>query len=316
MNNTNKTKIATLHRLRKKMLHEKNTKRSLNNNNNIRNANNLIIHETPKSNVNAIMESHIINNSNIPQVYIKSLKGHRPTNQDKHLAFKNDKLELWCVCDGHGETDKVSEYIINIIPKLFTNKKIKYPLSKSQITKIYNNIQKTICEQPYGETSGSTCLLVIKYDNTIYTINVGDSRAILYNGSKTMQLSRDHKPLEPSEKERILKSGGKIMFDGTSYRVNGLSLSRAFGDCDSQLTSPIPDITLKKLTHSDKFLVLGCDGLYDTVDNNTITNIILNTCFDSNFNRININVNIADKLAKYAINNGSDDNVSVIVVFL
>ena len=45
-----------------------------------------------------------------------------------------------------------------------------------------------------------------------YISNVGDSRAIMSGnlGKKLFPLSRDHKPLDDLERERIVKSGGKI----------------------------------------------------------------------------------------------------------
>ena len=45
-----------------------------------------------------------------------------------------------------------------------------------------------------------------------YSINVGDSRAIMSCelGSKIIPLSKDHKPSSDDEKKRILEGGGKI----------------------------------------------------------------------------------------------------------
>ena len=45
-----------------------------------------------------------------------------------------------------------------------------------------------------------------------YVSNVGDSRAIMSgnSGKKLFPLSRDHKPLDDQEKERIISAGGKI----------------------------------------------------------------------------------------------------------
>jgi len=67
--------------------------------------------------------------------------------------------------------------------------------------------------------------------------NIGDSRAILGRMKKgedgvlkisAVELSKDHKPELPEEKERIENAGGEVDDDG---RVDGgLNLSRAFGD--------------------------------------------------------------------------------------
>ena len=138
----------------------------------------------------------------------------------------------------------------------------------------------------------------------------------MYSNNKVLQITRDHKPIDPLEAERIRNMGGKITFDGLNYRINGLSLSRAFGDCETNYTEPYPEIFSKILTNKDKFIILGCDGLYETLDNNTICNFVLYNSFDKNGNRINKNINMAEKLGKLAIKNGSEDNVSVIIIYL
>jgi len=61
----------------------------------------------------------------------------------------------------------------------------------------------------------------------IYCANAGDSRAVACVKGQTTELSRDHKPEDPEEINRITKAGGTVTFG----RVNGgLNLSRALGD--------------------------------------------------------------------------------------
>jgi len=45
-----------------------------------------------------------------------------------------------------------------------------------------------------------------------YVANVGDSRAIMSceKGKKVIDMSRDHKPCDENEKQRILANGGKV----------------------------------------------------------------------------------------------------------
>lgn len=271
---------------------------------------------------------HLENSVILNNVYFSSLIGGRETNEDAHIIFKHNNIEIYGICDGHGG-NSVSKLLSELIPILVTKQKIVYPLSKQTIIKLYNDIQQKICKLPFGNECGSTCILIIIFNvnNTkhLYSINVGDSRSILCSfindklvnnlPYKIYQLSYDHKPIHPLERKRIEQMGGIIKMDGPTFRIGDLSLSRAFGDCDNKYTHPTPDIIHKILVKNDKFIVLACDGLFDVVDNETVTNIILSLCYSRGI-RKNKQMNIAEMLANFAIENGSTDNVSVIVIFL
>lgn len=265
----------------------------------------------------------------IPEnIYYASLIGGRESNEDAHIIFKNNNIEMYGICDGHGG-NKVSKLLSELMPKLILKNKINYPLNKKDIIQLYNSIQKKICKLPFGSECGSTCILIIIFTignkKSLYSINVGDSRAIMCSFIKNKSinnlpytiypLSYDHKPIHPFERKRIEQMGGIITMDGTTFRIGDLSLSRAFGDCDNKYTYPTPDIVNKNISVNDKFVVIGCDGLFDVIDNETVINIILSLCYDAKGNRKNKQLNIADMLANHAIENGSTDNVSVIVIF-
>lgn len=51
--------------------------------------------------------------------------------------------------------------------------------------------------------SGCTFLGIIIFENSIFTISVGDSKAIMGHGITTTELSVLHKPDHPNEKARI-----------------------------------------------------------------------------------------------------------------
>lgn len=60
--------------------------------------------------------------------------------------------------------------------------------------------------------------------------NAGDSRCVVSEGGKAVDMSYDHKPEDEVELARIKNAGGKVTMDG---RVNGgLNLSRAIGKQD------------------------------------------------------------------------------------
>jgi len=74
-------------------------------------------------------------------------------------------------------------------------------------------------------------------ENTIYCANAGDSRCIISNNGKAEELSKDHKPKNEKEKERIEKAGGYV-HEG---RINGnLSVSRAIGDFEYKNNANLP----------------------------------------------------------------------------
>lgn len=101
--------------------------------------------------------------------------------------------------------------------------------------------------------------------------NAGDSRAVLSKSKATVALSTDHKPDMESEKQRIIKAGGMVE-DG---RVEGnLNLSRALGDLqykgnkalkpEEQMISAEPEIKSLKIDETFDFVVMGCDGIYES----------------------------------------------------
>jgi len=260
--------------------------------------------------------------------YFATLQGLRPQNEDSHKIIINldgkDKLinnvNLYSVFDGHGGRF-VSTFLKNNLIDYLINPTIKYPLSKKYIYTIYDQVQNRLRSDKRAQHCGSTGLVAIHYnqlgENYLNIINSGDSRCVLCRDNFAIQLTKDHKPNWPEEYHRITQAGGNIVFDGFDWRIRDLSVSRAFGDVDATpFVTHRPDIFRYKLSPSDKFIVLGCDGLYDSVDNNEIVNFVLSNCYDSStLVRINRNINIGRKLADYAITKGSTDNVSAIVVF-
>ena len=256
-----------------------------------------------------------------------SLQGKRESNEDQHFYFNNlngnkngNKIIFFSVFDGHGGKG-VSKYLKKNLPKYFINKRIEYnnklEVSKyilKAYSKIQNNLEKKHPRMSqYSGSTASTCILSKnKNQLNLWVINVGDSRGVLCNKNNVaIQLSQDHKPNVKSERKRIEKLGGKIKFDGYDWRIQDLSLSRAFGDSDSTpYVTHLPQIYKYKISKNDKFIILGCDGVWDVLSNQKAVNYV--NKFYSHYNKINI----AKKLANYAIEQGSTDNVTVIILFL
>lgn len=264
-------------------------------------------------------------------LYAVSLRGIREQNEDKHVIILNSNgkdqnisnINLFGVFDGHGGKF-VSRFLAKHIPPLLVNKQLNYPLNTITVNKVFDYLQ-TILRTNYKKDSihcGSTCLTVshFKKNNINYldVLNLGDSRCVLCRNNLAMVLTKDHKPYWPEERHRIEKLGGKVIMDRDGeWRIQDLSVSRAFGDLDAEkYVSHLPDIYHYQLENSDKFMVLACDGLWDVMSNQDVINFILNFCYDETLvNRKNKDVNIARLLAEQAIKSGSGDNVTILVVF-
>lgn len=118
--------------------------------------------------------------------------------------------------------------------------------------------------------AGCTAVVALVQGPKVYVANAGDSRCVLCRGGRAVELSQDHKPDNPEEKERIMKAGGTV----EEGRVQGnLNLSRSIGDLEykkdagipqkHQMITAFPDIKVESLRPEDQFLVLACDGIWD-----------------------------------------------------
>lgn len=80
-----------------------------------------------------------------------------------------------------------------------------------------------------GSDSGTTAVVALIRGKQLIVANAGDSRCVVSEAGKAVDMSYDHKPEDEVELARIKNAGGKVTMDG---RVNGgLNLSRAIGEC-------------------------------------------------------------------------------------
>lgn len=171
-----------------------------------------------------------------------------------------------------------------------------------------------------GGGSGCTAVFVVAdvngvdgYDLTI--ANIGDSRALLGRGGKTVELTEDHKPTNVGEQKRIVAAGGFVQ----AARVDGqLALSRAMGDsqykqnaslpADEQKVIAKPDITKEKLGKND-FLLICCDGIFESFSNSEAVEFVANQLKTSDDLAM-----IMAKLLDAVLAAGSKDNMTAVLI--
>lgn len=229
-----------------------------------------------------------------------SINGWRKTMEDEYIAiiepFPGDdhsEIGIFGVFDGHGGSHIAKFTKMNFLQTLkknsnYLSRKFNEALEETfmsidrliQTPKGASEVSKYLKEQsksPNDIVGGCTANVIIIYKGKVYCANAGDSRAVVYSEKSYIPLSIDHKPEDTVESERIYKAGGFVV-DG---RINGgLNLSRAFGDFDykkktglsemEQMISPFPEIRNYELSKKDLFIVMGCDGIWETFSDEEI----------------------------------------------
>ncbi|MBA0681223.1 hypothetical protein Goari_012874, partial [Gossypium aridum] len=214
---------------------------------------------------------------------------------------------LFGVFDGHGGA-RAAEYVKQ---NLFSNL-IRHPKfisdTKSAIADAYSHTDSELLksENSQNRDAGSTASTAILVGDRLLVANVGDSRAVICRGGNAIAVSRDHKPDQTDERQRIEDAGGFVMWAGT-WRVGGvLAVSRAFGDrLLKQYVVADPEIQEEKIDSSLEFLILASDGLWDVVSNEEAVAMI---------KPIQDPEQAAKRLMQEACQRGSADNITCVVV--
>ncbi|XP_062180638.1 protein phosphatase 2C 53-like [Phragmites australis] len=182
------------------------------------------------------------------------------------------------------------------------------------------------------DTVGSTAIVAVVCSSHIIIANCGDSRAVLCRGKQPMALSVDHKPNREDEYARIEALGGKVI-QWNGYRVLGvLAMSRSIGDRYLKpYIIPVPEVSIVSRAKDDECLILASDGLWDVMSNEEVCDaarkrILLwhkkNAEASSSAQRRSGDSPdqaaqaAAEYLSKLALQKGSKDNITVIVVDL
>lgn len=189
---------------------------------------------------------------------------------------------------------------------------------------------KTTMDVPLApETVGSTAVVAVVSSSHIIVANCGDSRAVLYRGKEAIPLSVDHKPNREDEYARIEASGGKVI-SWNGHRVFGvLAMSRSIGDRYLKpWIIPEPEVMFVPRAREDDCLVLASDGLWDVMSNEEACEMARKRILiwhkkngSDPLARRGEGVDpaaqsAAEYLCNLAIQGGSKDNISVIVVDL
>ena len=280
-------------------------------------------------NIFGIFDGHGKNGHLISSFVSKFLSQYL-TNKKNYILKKSD--ESYSDSDSDSDISE-KEILINkdLLSNLFLEENFNF------IKNIIQEIDMKVNECNFDiQLSGTTCLLLFIFNNQIICSNIGDSQCFLYHCSNEdrwthEQLSIIHKPDIDSEKERIISYGGVIhpyydengLYEGPNrvYEKGkpypGLSLTRSIGDLEAQKIGIIsePDIIIKKIDSTCKYIVLGSDGLWDMITPYDVGRIV-NPFFSKNDIK-GATQALLKKASKNWDKDGSDrDDITIIVAFI
>ena len=277
--------------------------------------------------------------------------GIKKTNQDNYFIFNNflnnKNYSYIGVCDGHGIYGQdISTYLVNNLPINLNTDLLNQNIISISSEKIHNiskyinssfiqtNINLNTDERIDSTYSGSTCSSLILTPKKLISINVGDSRCILgkYNNKKWFSkiLTRDHKPSDSDEKERIILAGGRVAPFRDQFgnlvgpkrvwkkgdNVPGLAMTRSFGDEVGHEVGVIvdPEIYEYEFVKEDKFIVVGSDGLWEFISNEEVVNIV-KKFYEDNDIKGALDYLYKEASKRWIIEEEIIDDITIILVF-
>eukprot|EP01100_Stratorugosa_tubuloviscum_P012760 TRINITY_DN615_c0_g4_i2.p1 TRINITY_DN615_c0_g4~~TRINITY_DN615_c0_g4_i2.p1 ORF type:complete len:383 (-),score=207.93 TRINITY_DN615_c0_g4_i2:4-1119(-) len=310
-------------------LNELNTINSENTSNNSNDNNDTSLNLSSNDSNNSNGNNNSNNSNNNYKIEIEfgfaSLQGRRPSNEDRHVIVdsveKFPNFSFFGVFDGHAG-DEASSFCEKFLEKyIFKENFQKDPTTSIEegfleADKEYLNNVK--CLNYPGLNAGTTVVVAIldKINAKLYVGNAGDSRCVLEENEKADQISKDHKPQNKTEVERIEKAGHIVLFN----RIDGIiAVSRAIGDQSFKAETgdprrfaltAFPDIYIRNLTKANQFMIIACDGLWDVLQDQQVIDFVKEELFKKT---LTLN-QICEKIGRHAISIGSTDNVSVVLV--
>lgn len=212
--------------------------------------------------------------------YVLYEQGPREYMEDRHVAQQvGVGGHVAAVFDGHAG-DELSEHCATAFPEHLTRALSAAPGHPAiALREAVRSVEDAARKDMPDARAGCTLCAVLVTPAAFITANVGDSRAILCRANEIVDLSRDHKPSDALEQERILSGGGFVtqphQTDGVHRVMGRLSLSRALGDWELKpWVSSEPDVTVHERADGDRFVVIASDGVWDVMTSREVAHLL------------------------------------------
>jgi protein phosphatase len=234
------------------------------------------------------------------QVGARSAKGLRSNNEDCFVA--DPQRHVFLVADGMGGQDcgeKASGLAAEIIPRIVTDRLAAHEDAGQAVQKALAEANQAIIDagqaQAAGRRMGTTAVLAVQQADQVFVAGLGDSRAYLVRGDRVEQLTLDHTVAD------ALERNGTLTHDQARNSPWRNVLYKYLGCAEMTEGAEVHPFT----PQAGDRLVLGSDGL---------TNFVSHDDLREGAARFPDPQEWADHLVALALERGSKDNVTCVVV--
>jgi protein phosphatase len=224
----------------------------------------------------------------------------REENQDSFGVIRRDQFHAYFVADGMGGAQGgaiASRMAISLMTEALHQPDMR--VSPSLITGIVEGINRRIFEKGSTEPAyagmGTTLVGLVFTPDTLFGINVGDSRAYRIRGESVIQISEDHTLVR-----ELVQSGAIAAEDANQHPISHM-LTRSLGPLgEVQVACTV----IPEPPEVGDIYVLCSDGLYNYVPQEDIMAVVKQNPLDD-ANQILINL---------ANQRGGSDNITALVI--
>ncbi len=172
-------------------------------------------------------------------------------------------------------------------PQDAIRERLRYAMNQASL-----RIRRAALEDPAQAGMGTTLCVLLIEDGVAHLGHVGDSRIYLFRDDSLQRLTRDHTVVQQEiDAGRLTPELARIV-----PHKNILTQSVGYH-------GPVePDTATRPVTAGDLFIICS-DGLTDPLDDDALAEIIRKTPAED----------LAEELVQQALDNGTEDNVTVVV---
>jgi protein phosphatase len=230
----------------------------------------------------------------------RTTQGLRSNNEDSFVVDRDHRLFL--VADGMGGQDRgeqASSLAAQIIPRVVQDRLAAQEDVSQAVQRALAEANQAIVQagqgQPEGRRMGTTAVVAVRQADRVYVAGLGDSRAYLVRGDRVEQLTVDHSVAQ------ALEASGTLTAEQARHSPWQHVLYKFLGCAEMSEGADVRPF----VPEAGDRLLLASDGL---------TNFISHDDLRQGARRFPDPQAWADHLVPLALQRGSSDNVTCIIV--